>query len=325
MTTAVTGASGHLGGNLIRVLLAQGRTVRVLARSDVRALQGLDLQVVHGDIFDGRALRELMDGADTVFHLAARISIAGAEGGLVERTNVAGVRNVLQACRSVGVRRLVHCSSIHAFDARPTDGIIDETRPLALGPDHAAYDRSKAEGQQAVLEAARAGLDAVVINPSAIIGPFDFKPSRMGSVFLDICHRRLPVLIDGGYNWVDARDVAQGAVLAEQKGRTGESYLLCGHWVHIREVSRLIGRVTGRRTPTAAAPLWLAGAASWFSLGWGRVRGVAPKFTPAAVSALSSHRLISHGKAARELGYEPRPFEETVRDTLEWFGESGML
>lgn len=325
MVTAVTGASGHLGGNLVRALLQEGRAVRVLARSDRRAFGGLDVQVVEGDISDPRALRAFIDGAETVFHLAGRISIAGAEGGLVDRTNVQGVRNVLDACRDAGVRRLVHCSSIHAFDTHPVDQVIDETRALALGPHQAPYDRSKAEGQQLVLDAARRGLDAVVINPSAVVGPYDFKLSRMGSVFLDVYHGRFPMLIDGGYNWVDARDVARGALLAEKKGRAGESYLLSGNWVHICDVSRLIGRFTGRKTTTVAAPLWLASAASWFSLGWGRLRGVTPKFTPAAIVALQSHRRISHEKASAELGYEPRDFEQTVRDTMEWFRQAGML
>ena len=325
MVTAVTGASGHLGGNLVRVLLEEGRTVRVLARSDRRAIQGLPVTVVEGDLSDPAALRALVDGAETVFHLAGRISIAGPEHGLVERTNVEGVQHIVDACRGRGVRRLVHCSSIHAFDTNPADQVIDETRALALGPHHAPYDRSKAEGQKLVLEAARAGLDAVVVNPTAIVGPHDFKPSRMGSVFLDIYHGRFPMLIDGGYNWVDARDVARGALLAEQKGRKGESYLLSGNWIHICEVSKLISRATGRRTTTVAAPVWVAAAASVFSLGWGRLRGVTPKFTPAAIEALQSHRRISHDKATRELGYSPRPFEETVQDTMEWFRGAGML
>ena len=283
------------------------------------------MQVIEGDISDPAALRALTDGAETMFHLAGRISIVGSEGGLVEKTNVVGVRNVLHACRETGVRRLVHCSSIHAFDTNPREQVIDETRKLALDPGHAAYDRSKASGQQAVLEAAGEGLDAVIINPGAIVGPFDFKPSRMGAVFLDISHRRLPMLIDGGYNWVDVRDVCQGALAAEKKGRRGEAYLLTGHWVHICDVSRTISRLTGRKTPQVAAPLWLASAASWFSLGWGRFRGTTPKFTPAAIEAISSHRHISHEKATRELGYTARPFEETVRDTLEWFRQAGML
>jgi dihydroflavonol-4-reductase len=325
LITAVTGASGHLGANLVRALLKQGRTVRVLARSDRRSIQGLDVQIVEGDISDPRALHALAKGTETLFHLAGRISIVGAEGGLVESTNVGGVRNVIRACREAGVRRLVHCSSIHAFDTNPNDQLIDETRALALGPGHAAYDRSKAEGQRAVLDAVREGLDAVVINPGAVVGPFDFKVSRMGAVLLDICHGRLPMLIDGGYNWVDARDVAEGAVRAESRGRAGECYLLTGHWVHLCELSRMISRITGRKTVQAAAPLWLASAVSWISLGWGRLRGTAPKFTPAAIEAIRSHRSISHEKAARELGYAPRPFEETVRDTLEWFRRAGLL
>ncbi|MGA2640355.1 MAG: NAD-dependent epimerase/dehydratase family protein [Spirochaetia bacterium] len=325
MITAVTGASGHLGGNLVRALLAEGRTVRVLARADRRSIEGLDVQIVNGDVSDPRGLRAFVDGVETVFHLAGRISIVGAEGGLVERTNVGGVRNVVSACREVGVRRLVHCSSIHAFDTHPEDQVIDETRNLALGPRHEAYDRSKAEGQAMVLEAVKDGLDAVIINPGAVVGPFDFKVSRMGAVLLDIYNGRLPMLVDGGYNWVDARDVSQGALLAEKKGRTGECYLLTGHWVHFRELSRIIGRLTDRHTTQTAAPVWLAAAASWFSLGWGKLTGTTPKLTPAAIRAIQSHRSISHLKATRELGYEPRPFEVTVRDTLEWFRQAGML
>src|SRR5208337_4462477 len=157
----------------------------------------------------------------------------------------------VEACRHAGVKRLVHCSSIHAFNTRPKDQVIDERRDLALGPGHAPYDRSKAEGQSVVLEAARKGLDAVIVNPGAVIGPFDFKPSRMGSVFLDIYHGRLPMRIDGGYNAVDASDSCRRAMVAEKKGPAGECYLLTGHWVHISEVSRFIGRATGRKATQA--------------------------------------------------------------------------
>ena len=325
MITAVTGGSGHLGGNLVRALLAEGRKVRCLVRRDRRALEGLPVETVEGDIFDPRSLGRLFSGAGTVFHLAGRISIAGAEGGLVEKTNVRGVRGIVQACLDAKVRRLVHVSSIHAFSTAPGDQVIDETRELSLGPEHMVYDRSKAHGQLEVREGVKRGLDAVIVNPGAIVGPYDFKPSRMGEVFLDIYHRRLPALLDGGYNWVDARDVASGALAAERQGRKGECYLLTGHWVHICEVSALIGRMTGRRTPMLATPLWLAMAASYGSLAWGKLLGKTPKFTPGAVRSIQMHRNISHAKATRELGYNPRPFEETVRDTLAWFAEAGML
>lgn len=337
MIAAVTGASGHVGANLVRELLARGHRVRALVREDQRALSALGaprvlsapdagaLEQVHGDLFVPESLQRLLDGADALFHLAGRISLVGAAGGLVERTNVEGVRRVVEACLAAGVP-LVHCSSIHAFDDDPHDQIVDETRALALGPRHRPYDRSKAMGQCIVAAAVRErGLDAVIINPTAVVGPHDYKLSRMGEVLLDIYHRRLPLLIDGGYNWVDARDVARGAMAALEKGRRGECYLLPGHWVHISEVSRLIARLTGRPTERAPAPLWLAMAASVFSLAWGRLRGREPKFTPAAVEAIGRHRRISGEKARRELGYQPRPFEETLADTFAWYAAEGLL
>jgi dihydroflavonol-4-reductase len=324
MITAVTGASGHIGGNLVRALIAEGREVRALVHRDARALDGLDVEVMSGDISDPSFLDRLLRGAETVFHAAGRISIVGAEGGLVDKTNVAGTKNVVDACLKNGIRRLVHFSSIHAFGAEP-DGMLVETHGLALGAADYPYDRSKAMGQRTVLDGVARGLDAVIVNPSAVIGPNDFTPSRMGKVFIDIALRRLPALIDGGYDWVDARDVAAGAISAEKNGRAGECYLLSGHWVHLCEVSAIIGGLLDRRTPRAATPFWLALPASYFSLAWGLLSGKVPLFTPAAVHALRSHHRVSSEKAVRELGYRPRPFSETIRDTLEWFRGAGML
>lgn len=325
MITAMTGASGHIGANLVRMLLAEGRKVRVLVRQDVRAIEGLDVERVEGDVTDPAACARLVEGADTVFHLAARISIVGPEGGLVERVNVGGPRNMASACLAAGVRRLVHTSSIHAFSTHPNREFMDETRTLALGRDVEAYDRSKARGWQEVLEVGRRGLDVVVVNPAGVIGPNDFKRSRMGSVLLDLYHRRLPALIDGGYNWVDARDVAAGMIAAERKGRNGEAYLLSGHWAHVAELASLVTKITGRPTPRMATPLWLAWLAAWPTLWVARAKGEVPKFTPSAVRAVRMHRYVSHAKATAELDHRPRPLEETVRDTLDWFRAAGML
>ncbi|MCK9462431.1 MAG: SDR family oxidoreductase [Proteobacteria bacterium] len=325
MTVAVTGASGHVGGNLVRALLAQGREVRVLARQDHRAFAGLEVEIVDGDLFDEDSLARLLDGAETVFHLAARISIVGPEGGLVERTNVLGARNVAAACLAAGVKRLVHASSIHAFSTHPNSEVIDETRALALDRRHLAYDRSKARGTLEVLAAVERGLDAVIVHPSGVIGPNDFKVSRMGAVILDLVHRRLPALIDGGYNWVDVRDVVDGMLAAEKNGRRGERYLLTGRWAHVVELAALVTKFTGRPTPRFRTPLWLAMPASYGSLLWGRVTRTTPKFTPGAVRAVAMHRYVSHLKATEELGYNPRPLEATIRDTLAWFAEAGMI
>ncbi len=320
---AVTGASGHIGANLVRALLAEGRRVRVLLRKDSRAVAGLPVEKVEGDVLDPRSLLRLTSGAATVFHAAGRISIVGAEHGLVDRTNVQGVRNVIEACRAAGVGRLVHFSSIHAFRSEPHDEPVTEERALALNPEDLPYDRSKALGQREVLAAAAGGLDAIVLNPTAVIGPYDYKGSRMGRVLLGITTHALPAVIDGGYNWVDARDIALAALAAEKRGRSGQSYLLPGRWVHIRDVSIFIHELTRRKTPQWAAPKWLARPASVFALAWGLALGREPLFTPAAVRALSGHQLVSGEKAASELDYHPRPFEETVYDTLEWFLREG--
>ncbi len=224
-----------------------------------------------------------------------------------------------------GVRRLVHTSSIHAFSTYPNREIVDESRSPALDRRHMDYDRSKARGNQEILSVVEQGLDAVIVNPGGIVGPNDFKVSRMGEVILDLYHGRFPALIDGGYNWVDVRDVVDGMLAAEKRGRRGECYLLTGRWAHIAELAALVTKITGRPTPRFATPLWLAMPASYGSLLWGKITGTTPKFTPKAVRSVAMHRYVSHMKATDELGYEPRPLEETIRDTLSWFGESGFL
>jgi dihydroflavonol-4-reductase len=326
MTVAVTGGSGHLGSNLVRQLLDEGRKVRCLVREDTRSLDGLDVELVKGDLQDVESLKKLFTGVDTVFHLAARISIVGSEGGLVEKTNINGVKNVIDAALECGVKKLIHTSSIHAFNTNPNDETIDETRPLVEGEGHMAYDLSKSAGQRLVVDAVKnRGLKAVICNPGAVIGPNDFKKSRVGSVILDIYHRDMPALIDGGYNWVDARDVAAGIIAAEKKGKIGECYLLTGHWHHITDISKMIQKITGRKTPTAATPMWLAMFSSYFVAAWAKLWGTIPKFTPEAMWSLQKHRYISHEKASKDLGYSSRPTEETIKDTLDWFKDAGML
>ncbi|MDP8214079.1 MAG: SDR family oxidoreductase [Candidatus Euphemobacter frigidus] len=323
---AVTGATGHLGGNLVRALLEQGERVRVLVHRDRRALEGLDLELIPGDILDPDSLRRAFADAATVYHSAARISITGDRDGMVYRTNVEGTRNVVNACLSGGVERLVHFSSIHAISGRLKDGVVDETGRLVLDdPDVPAYDRSKALGELEVRRGIKEGLDAIIIAPTGVIGPHDYKPSRMGQVLLDICHHRMPALIDGGYNWVDARDVIKMALAAAESGRSGEKYLASGNWVHFRELARIIGEVAGHPVTRLITPMWLGRAAAPFAVGWSRVAGTRPLFTPEGLRALRRHRHVSCWKADLEFGYRPRPIDETIADTLSWFKEAGML
>lgn len=322
---AVTGASGHIGANLVRALLDRGETVRVLVRKDLRALEGLNVECVNGDVLDVPSLDRLVEGARCVYHLAARITLVPDRDGSVHRINVEGPRNVADACIRHNVPRMVHFSSIHAFSEHPRDGIVDETRPLTDDANVFAYDRSKAAGERVIQEAIRRGLNAVIVNPTAVIGPWDFKPSALGGVLLDLHAGRMPALVNGGFDWVDVRDVCDGSIAAAQRGGVGEKYLLAGSHLPFPKLARIIAAETGVKTPRLTLPMWAAYMGIPFAALASRVTGKPPKFTHASLHALWNHQQISHAKAARDLAYAPRPIEQTVRDTYAWFDSHGYL
>ncbi|MFC1671492.1 SDR family oxidoreductase [Spirochaetota bacterium] len=321
MDIAVTGASGHIGANLIRELLSQGRSIRVLLKDDARAFEGLDIEVIQGDILDPESLLKLFNGVNIAYHLAGKISIISSEQDDVFQTNIKGTQNVVEACIKCGIKRLVYFSSLQAFCSDPVNEIITENREFVCNNDF-CYDWSKAAAQHEVQKGIRNGLDAVIVNPAGVVGPNDFKPSSIGRVLLDIYNNRMPALVEGGYNWVDVRDVVKGAITAEKKGRNGECYLLSGHWKEIREIAEIITLVTGKKTPRLIAPTWLSKYASYFAVAYSKIINKKPKFTPYAIKRLKTHRHISHSKATKELGFIPRPFEETIKDTLMWFKEN---
>ena len=324
MKVLITGASGHIGSNLTRELLKEGRQVRVLIREDRRGVEGLEVEIFKGNILDYPGLFRAAQGIEVVYHLAASISIVGDRTGKVRRTNVEGTKNVIRACRESGVRRLVHFGSIHAYSSQPADRSIDENR-VPADARAPAYDRTKVEGNRAVLESVQEGLEAVIVAPTAVIGPYDFKPSRMGSVLLKIRKHKLLALVGGGYNWVDVRDVVQGAIQAEKSASSGSQYILAGEWYTVRELAESVHRVSGVKPPRFTSPLWLARAAAPFSELLAKFHGHEPLLTAEAVITLKSHRLIDVSMAERELGYTHRPLDETIRDTLAWFEETGML
>ncbi len=321
----VTGASGHIGANLVKQLLADGRSVRALYHRSKGLLEDESIDWVQGDVRDKDTLLNAFKGAETVFHLAAMISIEGDLDGLVNAVNVEGARNVAQACLTCGVKRLVHFSSIHAFNQSPLNEVLDETRARATGQHHNAYDRSKAAGEAKVREVIAQGLDCVFVHPSGVIGPFDGEPSRMGQVFLDLYHGALPALIDGGFDWVDVRDVVSGAVAAETQGRCGENYLLTGKWRSVKDLADIAAGITGKKRPTMVTPMWLARGWAPFQAALDRMRGKRPLYTSESLEALRANKQVDHGKAERELGHAPRPIEESIKDIYAWFEKVGKL
>jgi len=325
---AVTGASGHMGANLVRALLARGDEVRVLLRADDRAVRGLAVDRVSGDLLDPAALAPLVAGTEVVYHAAAEVSIAGDPDGIVERVNVLGTRHVAAACLAAGVRRLVHFSSIHALESSRADHPMDETQPLVVERGAPAYDRSKAAGEREVLAAAARGLEVVILNPTAIVGPFDFKPSHTGRLIVALARRQMPALVAGGFDWVDVRDVARAALAAGDRGRPGERYLVSGHWLSIAGFAGFAGevaRATGVPAPRLVAPLWAARLGVPFVTIFGKVLGREALYTAESLRAIRLSRQVDGTKARLELDHAPRPFAETIRDSVVWLGEHGCL
>ena len=325
MTVLVTGANGHLGGALVRELLSRGQSVRALVHHGNDALEGLDIERVPGSMTDEASLRAAVAGCDVVYHLAAVISITGRDEPVLTTVNVEGAGRMAQVCLESNVRRLVHFSSIHALSQYPEDRAITEDNEPAKGAGFLPYDRSKAAGEAQVHARIKQGLDAVIVNPVGCIGPHDYRPSRMGQVLLDLYHRRLPALVDGGYTWVDTRDVALGAIAAAEKGRTGERYILASHYGSVSDIGKWAEAATGKKSPGSVTPIWMAKIGVPFSMTWAAITRTEPKFTFASLHALASNKAISNQKAKEELGFDPRPVPETIADTYAWFRERGVL
>jgi len=325
MTVVITGASGHIGSNLVRTLIDKGIPTRCLVHVNCQALDELDTGIAQGDICDLDSLCRTFEGADVVYHLAACISLSMNDWPALESINVLGTRNVVEACLRSGVRRLVHFSSIHALVQEPMSIPVDESRPLVESRRYPPYDRSKAAAEIEVQRGVERGLDAVIINPTAIIGPYDYQPSYFGEALLSLAQRKLPALVTGGFDWVDVRDVVAGAIQAGEEASAGAKYLLSGHWVSMRDIAAMVAEITGVPATRLVLPLWMAHIGVPFIRAASRLNGRRPLYTGVSLRALESNRHISHERATRELGYQPRPFRETLVDTLRWFQENGQL
>jgi dihydroflavonol-4-reductase len=324
MKIGVTGASGHVGSNLCRMLINQGYQVKALIHNSTKGLTGLNMDFIKGDVTCESDLVNLCSGCDAVFHLAAYISIWKTDP-LCKKINVESCIKLIRAARTTGLKKIIHFSSIHAFRQIPLDAELNETRELSINS-AVSYDQSKALGQRIMMEASSKDLEIIVINPTAVFGPNDFKPSLLGNALIRFYKGQNPVLIPGGYNWVDVRDVCATAIKALKYGIGGECYLLGGSWQNLITLSRTIENLGGHKAPGLELPMWVVKlGAPLFNLR-SFVTHKAPLYTAVSLETLkNSHRNISCEKAASVLGYTARPFSETLTDTLTWFRENNYV
>ena len=322
---AVTGASGHIGSVLVRTLCHRGVHVRALMYEDSEGLPGEGFDRVRGDVTAPETLRGAFDGVAVVFHLAALVSLDGRDRERLWRTNVGGTRNVVAACVASGVRRLVHFSSIHALSPLPVGAPVDEERPLLSSEPVPDYDRSKAAGDRVVAEAGQAGLDVVTLHPTGCVGPHDYRPSLMGAALLSLYRGQMPGLVEGGFDWVDVRDIADAAIAAAERAPPNSRYVLSGEWASTVTVAEYVAALGGRPPPRLLAPMWAARLAAPVAEYGARLFGQPVTFNTAALHALRNHRHVRSERARRELDFASRPLRTSIEDALTDFRRRGVI
>ena len=322
MTTLVTGAAGHLGLTLVKSLLERGEDVRALDLRPTAQLRALPVEIVQANVTDLSTVSAAFVGVDRVFHTAALISLAMDQWPQLAAVNVEGVRQVVAQCRAHGVSRLVHFSSIEALNLEG-HGSVSETTPLVTDQFPIPYGRSKAMGQRVVLDAVRAGLDAVVCYPTGILGPNDYAVHASNQALLRLRDGEKWVMVDAGLDWVDVRDVAAGALAAADHAPAGASYLLGGRYATVEQLQTIIGDVSGAQLPRRRITMRQVERILPLLHLQSRLTGKPPALTKPMLYPLKHGGHVSHERAAEELGYTPRPLEETIADTLDWFQEAG--
>ncbi|MGH9662277.1 MAG: hopanoid-associated sugar epimerase [Bryobacteraceae bacterium] len=314
----VTGASGFVGWHVARAARDAGWPVRVLVRPSSRKVEDLEAEPVMGDLRDLKSLEPAVAGCGLVFHVAADYRLWARDPDELFRSNAGGTRNVLEAARSAGVERVIYTSTVGCIGI-PRGGIGDETIPVSLEEMTGAYKRSKFLAERTALEFAASGMDVVIVNPTAPVGEHDVKPTPTGKIVVDYLNGKMPAFVDTGLNLVDVRDVARGHVLAADRGRTGERYILGCENLTLAGILARLARITGGAAPALRLPHWVAYAAGAVSTGWAELTGREPRVPLDGVRMARKKMFVSHEKAGRELGYEPGPVDDALRRAVEWF------
>ncbi len=333
MLAFVTGATGFLGSHVARVLAEQGAELRLLVRptSDLRNLDGLKADRVVGDLRDAASLEKAFAGCEVVFHVAADYRLWVRDPDQMYRSNVEGTRSLLEAARKQRVRRVVYTSSVATMgfvkgSSSKNGHVADETSPVLLGDMIGHYKRSKFMAEQVAFEAARSGVDVVIVNPTTPIGERDIKPTPTGRIVVDFLKRKFPAYVETGLNLVDATECARGHVQALEKGRSGERYILGGENLTLKQILDRLAAITGLPSPTVKVPYLVALAAGVVDeMVRGRLLGREPRATIDEVRLARKMMFVSSAKAERELGWRMAPVNGALRRSVEWFRANGYV
>lgn len=328
MTSLVTGGTGFVGSHIVRQLVSVGHRVRILVRptSQMTALQGVAFERAEGDLRDAASLDRAMEGVECVYHAAADYRLWSRHPEEIYDANVGGTRRILDAANRAGVRRIVYTSTV-ATVAVPQDGdaLPNEDTPASLEQMVGHYKRSKFLAEREALEAAASGAPVVIVNPTAPVGPGDWKPTPTGRILLDFINGKMPAYVDTGLNLAAVEDVAAGHLLAAQKGRAGERYILGARNMTLKEILDALAAITGRSAPRVRLPHAVALAAGYADEWVARISGREPRI-PVEGVRMSRHRMfVASDKAARELGYHPGPVEKALERAVRWYESNGYV
>ena len=328
MRSLVTGASGFVGAAVTRELLAAGHEIRALVRplSNRRNLQGLPVEIAEGDLRDRSSLRRAVKGCDNLFHVAADYRLWIPEPDVMYDTNIRGSQEIILAALDAGVQRIVYTSSVATLGLTGDGTAATEDTPSTLDMMIGHYKRSKFLAEQTVRKLIIENqLPLVIVNPSTPIGPRDVKPTPTGRIVLDTIRGRMPAYVDTGLNVVHVDDVARGHLLALERGRPGERYILGGENLSLLQILTLIDELTGRRRRRVSLPHGMVLPAAWFMEKWARISGQEPRATVDSVRMARKKMFFSSNKAVNELGYQFRPARAALQDAINWFTHNDYL
>jgi dihydroflavonol-4-reductase len=325
MRAFVTGATGFLGSHVARVLAEQGAELRLLVRptSNLKNLEGLKAETAVGDLRDPASLEKAMSGCEVVFHVAADYRLWVRDPSEMYRSNVEGTRAILDAARKNGVRRVVYTSSVATIGFTADGSPADEDSPVSLADMIGHYKRSKFMAEQIALQAGRSGIQVVTVNPTTPVGEQDVKPTPTGRIVVDFLKRKFPAYVETGLNLVDVRECARGHVMALEKGRSGERYILGGENLTLKQILDMLGKITGLASPTIKLPYVFAFAAGVVGEMTGRMLHGEPRATVDTVRMGKKKMFASSYKAESELGWKIVPVENALKRAVEWFRGNG--